>query len=418
MRIKKSFLQKLIAFLSATSICFCYYSLHFFLWALILLLLLVLAYSNGLKIPRYRNTEEWIFLGLFWILGALYSNDPLRGLKYSVTYVVIICTAIMFTKHKAIYRYFIKYLYIESLIHVVATILRQIKPEMVDAICKRIMPASMYALQSAFINAASLNGNLGITTQTGWNAFYLLIAFCISISYLLVKGEKRRWLYLCACGSSFVSILLTNKRSYLVATIVVLILFFLLYGNIKISKKKFWSICGGGIAIVVGATLAYRLIPELGNVFNKIVVLGSTGSLNTMSSGRINIYQNMIEKLASIERILFGYGTGSTYVVMGIDGHNIYLQLLFENGILVALLFVYVFVRNILNAAKAVRGGIKENVEFEECVMINFSFCIQIAFLIIGLLANPLYDTPMFFLYLVLVFLLNVFKVRSNDVVK
>lgn len=61
-----------------------------------------------------------------------------------------------------------------------------------------------------------------------------------------------------------------------------------------------------------------------------------------ISSGRFGHYQYIFS--SSEDSLLFGHGTGSLMVGLNNDAHNIYLQILYDHGILGLMVYLVFFV--------------------------------------------------------------------------
>lgn len=76
-------------------------------------------------------------------------------------------------------------------------------------------------------------------------------------------------------------------------------------------------------------------------------------------------------------------------------GHNIYIQLFYENGILGCLSFIlfsiYTFVKTTLNYRQSI------SLHTKKYLLVSFYF--QVYFLIYGLFGNPLFDYTIYFTY-------------------
>ena len=101
-------------------------------------------------------------------------------------------------------------------------------------------------------------------------------------------------------------------------------------------------------------------------------------------------YENAIKIFSqgSVETLFIGYGTGSAYLINKTGLHNVYLQILFDHGLIGLALYGSFFIINIRNAIKK---------------RYFFSMCLQIVFLVYCITGNPLYDYYFFIPYLLFV---------------
>lgn len=395
-----------ITFLIAASICFGYYS---FLFPLIGLITVYSILVNRKKHQKTKLFLGWFLVCILWLVSSIYSATMIRGVKYTITLICIFYLSIVIKEKKEMQEWFINNIYFMTIIHVFFTILRQVSFSTVDTICQIILPIELYQAQVKFYSGGIWNGNLGISTQTGWNAFFITLEMGIAFIYWKENRSKKQNIHFILLVLGGIALLLTNKRSYFIAIMIAFIALFHFYAKKKAKMSTVLKIILGIIFFGVGVYIAYRYIPGITGIFDKIKSL-SGRSLDTISSGRISIYTEILEKLQSI-RIIIGYGMGSTDAIIGLDGHNIYLQILFENGIIGLSLFLYVFAYVYIRTWRKIKLQLKIK---RNSIILSFSLYFQTVFLIYGLFGNPLYDTPILFMYLIVIFLADGYQISTE----
>ena len=107
-----------------------------------------------------------------------------------------------------------------------------------------------------------------------------------------------------------------------------------------------------------------------------------------ITTGRDVFYENAISDFSqgSVLNYIFGKGTASAYLINETGLHNVYLQILYDHGILGIILYALFFFLNLRNAV--------QNRFF-------YSMCLQIMFLAYCMSGNPLYDYYFFLPYLI-----------------
>ena len=394
----------LLSIISGFSICFCYYPVcHYWLWGVIVFGVI---FINKTEITiRINNiVKEWLLIFCIWFIGALYSMDPVRGIKYCIAYFLAFIISLYFLKYSSLK--FVKALYGFSLIHVLATIIREIAPNFIGSLCSVILPAKLLNSQNLIMHGGHWVGNIGITTQTGWNAFFITINLLISLTFIFCYDfhHKKKYFYYISSVLSLVSLLLTNKRGYLIAVLVTIVFSFLIKYLTDITKKKLFILI---IWFCLFCSLMFCgfYFSNTFKVFGKIKSLNNM-DMNSISAGRLVIYTRMVSLLLPENKFIFGFGTGSTNSMLGIDGHNIYLQLIFENGLIFSGVFFYVFIKNwFISLKKNILLNKLQLYDYRgNDIIVCLSFLYQTVFLCLGFLSNPLYDTPMFLLYTLLLF--------------
>lgn len=243
---------------------------------------------------------------------------------------------------------------------------------------------------------------VGFSPHYSITAMYLVAGASAAIIPLLRgkdfdKDAKRRLILLFILV--YVSILLTGKRAHSVFMIFAGVITYWLLNKDKKQGRLFYLIVGLSVFIVIFLIASYYY-PPLYNVMKRFEVTISEGNLLT---GRDKLILECIEMFES--NPLFGTGWGSYTVLTAsrfIDAHNVYVQLLAENGIILSIPFYAFFIANWIHAARAgsrlSSRGLLNN--WTDTAMIGVSLLFQIFFLFYCLTGNPLYDTQVFFPYI------------------
>lgn len=393
----------ILAFFISITICFGYYP---FLFLILGALAITIFLYQGLKFTKSNLIIGWIVICFLWLTGSFYSVAFIRGIKYTITLLCILYISLYIRSNTQLQSVLFKLLYSMSLAHVLLTIIRQFNPTFVQKICNFILFPSMLESQKKFYTGGIWNGNLGISTQTGWNAFFCIIE--IGLAYAFYRDTKNK-LNLFVLFLGILALLFTNKRAHLIALTLAFGMSWFAERQHKIKRQTLLNIFITFVFCLFGSIWAYNNIPGITKVFEKISSL-SGKSLNTISSGRVEIYLSALSYLFPY-KYLVGYGTGSSDPMLGTDIHNIYLQILFENGIIGFVTFFSVFMLAFIGTYKQIRKtGINEKNRF----FLLFSQFYQVFFLMYGMLGNPLYDTPMLFLYLISIFIVDGYSINKR----
>lgn len=394
-RLNKQFFYALLV---VVCICFGYYP---FLFLLIGVLTIYTLFFCKITIDRSFIQYAWIWILVLWFICSIYSLDFIRGIKYSITLLCLIIISLYLKQDILVQNKLFNILYCIANVHVFFILIRQLFPDLINRISYIILTSSMYQSQIHFIQLGYWNGNVGITIQSAWAAFFCVIQ--IGIAYIYYKENKELYhLFLMLLG--FCALLLTNKRGPLIAMIFSLTLLIFLLRSKKFSQKNMLKKLIYFILIIIILNFLLRYIPGITKIFQKISNM-SNMSIANASSGRMDIYKSIINYMAPM-RYFIGYGTGTTDTVFGINAHNVYLQLLFENGFVTLMLFMSVAIYSVYFTYKKIvlLKSINQNIN-----ILCFSLYFQSFFLLYGISGNPLYDTPILFLYLIVVFSADVF---------
>ncbi|MBQ8393582.1 MAG: O-antigen ligase family protein [Clostridia bacterium] len=242
---------------------------------------------------------------------------------------------------------------------------------------------------------------VGFSYQTGVTGYYL----GIFSGYLLCNGlfNKRLSTFkklLCYLffAMGYVFILLAGKRGeMLVVLMLTLILVFMKY------RHKIANIVLITLVLLVGVFILLNFTEMGQDLLERTFTSDPT-------TGRSRIYKMLMEAFS--ERPIFGNGFTSTLsIVVGFtNGHNIYLQVLTENGIVGLTILLIIFICNLVEVIKALKKSNDTNF-----IPIIFCLYLQIHFLILGMFGNPLYDVYPLIAYMISVGVIQSIKtIRSR----
>lgn len=185
--------------------------------------------------------------------------------------------------------------------------------------------------------------------------YYLSIGLHLGILLFLVYYYlKRIWLLVLL----FFLLLASSARAALFITMFTFLIFeFTTVITFKIKKKVLLIASGTLVALSAIAVIFWsKLEGLLMNSLGRFAVLFS-GS-DKSSQGRLEAMSYALESsVESVSAFLFGHGIGSFGVLyLGIDGraypHNLFIELLFELGIIGLLLVVFLLIFTFLRALK------------------------------------------------------------------
>lgn len=197
---------------------------------------------------------------------------------------------------------------------------------------------------------------------------------------------------------SNVTMLLTSKRGPFIFSAVTLIIIYFMGSNEKISKNiiKFMLIL---VAVVVLILIAINYIPELSITFERLVDSGNDEN----SQARFEMWKLAFKIFK--ENPIIGEGTYSyreEYALTfpsfddrysHLNTHNVYLQVLAENGIIGFGLFLLASTFSIIKTLKLIFELKKlKNLSLTLYATVLFALSMQIYFFIYSTTGNCLYD--------------------------
>lgn len=323
-----------------------------FIMALVVAIVIVESYYS--KVPEKGNREA-ILMGVSWILLIVFAqNENLLNMLKKVVFFGA-CTVL------------------------IGIMIHYLFPSQVNEFLKQTVTMESYEELMWVYEVGGIY--TGFTVLTSEAAY-----FCATLFGFLAFGwiEKKKLpfinklFYLAIIVLSIYAIILTSKRGIAVALIIA---FFLTYVFWKKFSGK--AIAGAFSLIIVGIIVISILNEQNAEVSAFLQRFDSMGSGGDITTGRTEIWQRAIDGLTNW---VIGMGTGSSYMIFWTGLHNIYLQIIFDHGI-IGLIFYLVFF--IYNFAYAVRR--KD----------PMSMFIQLLVLIYGMSGNPIYSNAFFITYLI-----------------
>ena len=234
--------------------------------------------------------------------------------------------------------------------------------------------------------------NAGICSDYGFNAFCILIFSVIALSRTF-NDEKIKIKNLIFLISGIVALILTAKRGHILCFgFGAFVCYF--FSLKKLEKKKKIAMFFGTILICTVTLILIIQIPATQVFMTRMI---NTTTIENALNGREKIYNRSLETIE--EHLLFGVGIRGIYIKYGADGHNIYLQLLAELGILGAPIIFAAFIYCLKNCMTFYN---KEN-DTEKRYILMTSLFGQLFFLINGITENTFYVEFILILYLILI---------------
>ncbi len=350
-----------------------------------ILCLIHLIYRRKIEINRDRF---FYFLSIVVIgAGIVYSTNNRDGITHLLHYVITFIVVLQLSKNNVdTAKYINKMLVTIGYTCVFFTILQMIFPSIVNSLVDLL-----YSERSAWMHhyyASSKHSYYGICPTSYENSLLCSFALFDAIISILSK-KKTKSKYYIVLMICILSIVATQKRgiilSALVAIIVYLAVFYFdrsesLRAKVAITFLAIFA-CFGIIWFLNFSVIGNALVERL--VFN---------GEDISTSGRSEIYSTLLNDID--KNVWFGHGSGATYGVISIGAHNIYIQLLYDNGIIGLSIFVIFFLNNLISAYSIIKTA-----DEEYKPIVTFSFICQVVYITYGFSGNPLYYTNTLLLY-------------------
>ncbi len=228
-----------------------------------------------------------------------------------------------------------------------------------------------------FHNFFSWGYMVGFSYQTGVTGYYLTILEIIIISHYFTEIRKKRKIQeLLLFMFIYGLILMTGKRSELLAIFIITISMVCIFNRKKRAKILFTAlICVFGLSIIMFLTpMGQRMIDR---------------TLSNPLTGRMRIYSVLLEYAKNHPLLGSGFGSTLETVKDFTNGHNIYLQVLMENGVVGFVILVLIISINLSQALKILFWRLREH---KKDFIVTVCVGIQMHFILTGFIGNPLYD--------------------------
>ena len=354
-------------------------------------ILAAMSNKEPFKLPLSRIDKPFIAFLIAWLIGCIYSSTILKGLGYVMSFSIAFAFSMYIRKKSIDEKGMIKFLSIMCTILAFGVILQPILPDVISNVNRLF---SYSAEEYTVMNAWTRNGwYSGLFPDRAPAAFYCVVLVGTGLYYLYSNIKIDGTLFQRCYGVffSFVGIygiLLTAKRGLLLGSLIAAFLTFIVYK--KANQTSIWRICIAGVAVIIIVWFVFSDMEA-----TQIMLLRFFDNDNLMT-GRTKIYNNIFTAIWSSP--IWGNGTASAYDILGIGGHNIYLTVFMENGIIGFILFViailYCLFCTINDALKFGKNGLDSKIP-----ILMFSVYIQVFFLMYGMSGNPLYDNYILYFY-------------------
>ena len=229
----------------------------------------------------------------------------------------------------------------------------------------------------------------GLSPTYSLNAIYLGMGACVCMGqYITKKHNLFQLIFLVS------AVLLTGKRSQLLATICAFLVVYYFYNSDQKANRIFKLIAIAIVSIIV-FLIAAQFVPQLATFINRFQ---ETAEMGDVSLGRFDRFLTSYNVF--LENPILGIGwNGSSYYFRELDGifinvHNIYIQLLMETGIVGSIAYYLFFVSTLIISVKIVSKIKLIDTGKDVAQYCCGSLAIQVFFLLYGITGNPLYDAP------------------------
>ena len=325
------------------------------------------------------------------LLVAPYSMFAESSIKTAINRSVILIIGVFFLFQGNWYKTGTKFLFIFSCTHVIFTVASYLLPSFFNGIILPIIPPEVSA-EIVWFMARDVYP--GITNQIGRNAFYITIGISILYSQLVMSDWKSNKFKYAIFLLLLLALLLTGKRGHLLANLMTIIFVSAIYAKYR-NKGFFRETVKIAFALALVIFVLALIFPGAAAPFMRFIARQG----GDQTSGRLVLFSSAFDLFK--QKPILGWGPGVFSNLFGMGNHNVYLQLLSENGLVGFTLFVSMLLFNLSTTLRKLKFNIKNNCFLQNNTYLFFSLYVQVFYLIYGMIGNPLNDGFILIIYLI-----------------
>ncbi|MCX7715405.1 MAG: O-antigen ligase family protein [Clostridia bacterium] len=373
----------------------------------VLLLSVVLALYNIMinksKLLFNKINSFFLVIILYNMISLFYTSNFYDGVRFILVLVVTNILIFAMTEDDRCVSFAVKVLVFFSFLQVIALFMQYAFPEKITQISRLLLKYEAFYNNKVLL---SYGYYCGINQDNLMSGLYCaLLGSFLFVSFLTDDNKIKKIFYMIGTAICIAAIFATQKRGILISFAVAMAatLFVMLRNKRKALLRLIFTI------FIFGAIFIYimKFTP-----YGQQMMMRFTMEEN-LFSGRDIIYRKLYSHFS--ENYILGHGVGSVYSVAEAGAHNIYLHILYENGIvgliLYSLLFSYAFYLTV--------GMIcTRDFDVKTKRLLYYSVYTQALFLVYGMSGNPLYDNYVLFVYAISISIPLAVKRRETSYVE
>lgn len=347
-------------------------------------LYIVLIVLFGIIVVRLVLARGKIYKNLNWIVpggmavlsmavSILYSVSQADSIKVTILYSIFFLFGVAFyhiTNWQDIYY---RWMIVGCGFHLAFTIFSVFFTNVSLRIAEKFLTTEVYQQTARW---ADMKLYSGLSGQTGNNAFYFTVLIGIFISKLLSTKKNRKMNFVILILSG-IGLGLTGKKSHLLSVcIAIAIILVMLYIRKKGKRNVLLCIAITSITLVLCMILFQE---KLWDIFRVSVL------------SRLPIYEAMFQAIEERPVLGAGASTVGMFTPGARQGHNIYLQILTEQGILGLILLMIALIAPIVWGYRVIKYRFN-NISNKAKSSILYAVFFAIFVIFYGMTGNPIYD--------------------------
>lgn len=337
--------------------------------------LIVMTILSG-RVILTKQFVLFILMDIVAFIGILYTSKVSEAWREALLITFFALVFVLSLTNVSLVRSFTKWIYLVSIVVIFSSILHILLPYWFNDVMSQLLREDAYEqLMSSFTIDNTFAGIAAYTPNTTFSA-----AIVFGNSFLNITKKNKhpiivnKVLNIVLIVLSLFTIIICSKRGIFVATVIAtIVMMFSLYRRRKFMVKFLGVVFIFAFVLVV----LYHTSDFVYSFFNRFVS-------EDFLTGRDEIYKSLISAFIEGD-IWLGNGTAATYQIADKGAHNIYLQILYDHGILLSTPYYIFLLYNYYIAFKS------------KC---HISIFVQTLFLVYGLSGNPLYSNMFMIIYL------------------
>ncbi len=327
------------------------------------------------RILLSKQVALFLLMAAASFIGTRYTTMPAAGMREAILFTFFAGLFVLSLTNLPFIELFTKWVYIISIVVVFSSLIHFLIPSVFNSLMKQLLRKDAYEQLMWSFNVD--NTFAGLAAYTSNTTFSAAIVF--GNSFLSIVGKNRmsviknKYWNITLLVLSLFCIILCSKRGIFVASVTAwVVLLFYLYRK----KNFFFKFFGLAVLFAIVMFVLYNTNEFVANFLDRF-----TGG--DFLTGRDDIYRALWNDFRKAS-FWFGRGTGATYAIADSGAHNIYIQILYDHGVLLSLPYYLLLLYNYVLAFK------------NKCPI---SIFVQTMFLVYGLSGNPLYSNMFMIIY-------------------
>lgn len=333
---------------------------------------------------RIMKDDKILILFVFYVVvdGIARTSYRSEAFEYWSFLLSAIALKIILQNERKAVRVFINELDRAVIISTLLIFLQGIFPTLISGIQK------IWFSNSNFENMQSVYSRgycTGLTSHADAAVWYCFVLLALMVGKLFTN-KKNDLITISVLIITLIAMFFTQKRSILISSIVTIYVMFVLFGkkkNFKIIQVSLLS-----FFLIIIFLFAYAYIPQVRYMWYR------TNEVGRVLSGREYFWEILIFLFKTSP--IVGVGGGTCEYLFGYGGHNCYIQLLAEYGVVGLVLFLLGFGLPLCRCIYNAKWYLEKNRWSKQANWLITSIMIQFVFFIYCMTGNPLFDNIFF----------------------